>query len=135
MSIPTEVVVALITVIGGGIISLLLALMKVVLKVNDAVNERHKKVKEGGEIPPKLFDMVYESNQLIKDANRNLNQLTEKCKRIEKTIDKDIFPRLQTVESRQNFFVEALKEIKNSGKQIELNFADELSEELPEGDE
>ena len=72
MSIPTEVVVALITVFGGGVISLLLVLMRVLLKVNDAVNERHKKTTVSGEIPPKLFDMVYESNQLIKDANRNL---------------------------------------------------------------
>jgi len=132
MSIPTDVVVALITVFGGGVISLLLILMKVVFKVNDAVNERHKKANSDGEIPPKLFDMVYESNKIIKEANKNLEQLTEKCKRIEDTLNNEVFPRLQTVESRQNFFVQALAELKKKKpKNDVVSFADEL----PEGDE
>lgn len=131
MSIPTEVAVALITVFGGGVISLLLALMKVVLKVNDAVNDRHKKPLESGEIPPKLFDMVYENNTLIKETNMALLKLTDKCNTIENTMNTEVFSRIQTMESRQNFFVQQLKEIlkkRTKGKNPmmpEVSFAEE----------
>lgn len=131
MSVPTEVVVTIITVFGGGVISLLLALMKIVLKVNEAVNERHKKTTDSGEIPPKLFDMVYESNQLIKDANKNLEELTKKCNTIESKLNNEVYPRLQNVETRQNFFVQVLNELRKQKRQTDISFADEL----PEGEE
>ena len=133
MSVPTEVIVSIITVFGGGVISLLLFMMRIVLKVNEAVNEREKRVTPTGEIPPKLFDMVYESNQLIKQSTKNLSELTEKCNNIESTISEDIFPRLQSVESRQNFFVEALKKL--DIQQSKLEGGINLADELPDGDE
>ncbi len=68
MSVPTEVIVAIITVFGGGIISLLLKLVSVISKVNEAVNEKHKRVDKDGNIPPKLFDIVLETNKLSKET-------------------------------------------------------------------
>ncbi len=140
MSVPTEVIVAIITVFGGGIISLLLKLVSVISKVNEAVNEKHKRVDKDGNIPPKLFDIVLETNKLSKETRNSLTELTTKCNRIEETINTQIFPRLGSVETKNDelakkfMYLSKLNALQKSKlKDTQISFAEEELEGEEDG--
>jgi hypothetical protein len=75
MKIDGNVVVALVT-LGGVVLTSVLAFIVAWMQVrtrrnideiNDAVNHRHLKAANGSDVPPKLFDLVWESHKDSKE--------------------------------------------------------------------
>jgi hypothetical protein len=79
LNIPTEIVVAVLTVVGGAFATILTVILKAVLSINNAVNHRHKKTNvHGAPVDVGIFDLVIDTHDRTKSNGHAIRKVENK---------------------------------------------------------